>query len=223
MPLPELTEGLAGTEVTFGAAMCPEFHRVGSGVADFFALPSDFVGTFGARVTEAVTTVLGFLSLPVRVVDVHVAEALKCARDAFQATNPSASDQPRSQGAGPMPWPERRREFRQRPGELATAGPEKIPAGPTAVEDCRRIRPVRACGGASVAVPLFLATREPALPPRPQLRAVCRPPGIKTRSNVGGGQQADHLFGRLTKLRWSTRRLGAVAIGHANLRSGRQR
>ena len=37
--VPALTAGLAGTEITIGAAMCPEFLREGSGIADFFASP----------------------------------------------------------------------------------------------------------------------------------------------------------------------------------------
>ena len=37
--IPALTGGLAGTGIAIGAAMCPEFLREGSGIADFFASP----------------------------------------------------------------------------------------------------------------------------------------------------------------------------------------
>ena len=37
--VPALTDGLAGTDIAIGAAMCPEFLREGSGIADFFASP----------------------------------------------------------------------------------------------------------------------------------------------------------------------------------------
>ena len=42
---PALADGLAGTQITIGAAMCPEFLREGSGIADFFASPFLVVGT----------------------------------------------------------------------------------------------------------------------------------------------------------------------------------
>src|SRR5262249_44593948 len=37
--IPALTDGLAGTQITVGAAMCPEFLREGSGIADFYHSP----------------------------------------------------------------------------------------------------------------------------------------------------------------------------------------
>lgn len=42
---PALTSGLADTDIAIGAAMCPEFLREGSGVADFFGSPFVVVGT----------------------------------------------------------------------------------------------------------------------------------------------------------------------------------
>ncbi len=91
--VPALTGGLAGTGITIGAAMCPEFLREGSGIADFFAPPFVVVGTCDARVAEAVTNLFGFLGQPARVVDVRVAEALKYACNAFHATKVSFANE----------------------------------------------------------------------------------------------------------------------------------
>jgi GDP-mannose 6-dehydrogenase len=91
--IPALTEGLAGTQVTAGAAMCPEFLREGSGVADFFAPPFVVVGTSDPRTAEALTAMFGFSGQPVRVVDVRTAEALKYACNAFHATKVSFTNE----------------------------------------------------------------------------------------------------------------------------------
>jgi GDP-mannose 6-dehydrogenase len=91
--VPALTGGLAGTGITIGAGMCPEFLREGSGIADFSASPFLVVGTSDPRVAEAVTSVFGFLGQPVRVVDVRIAEALKYACNAFHATKVSFANE----------------------------------------------------------------------------------------------------------------------------------
>jgi GDP-mannose 6-dehydrogenase len=91
--IPALTEGLADTQVTAGAAMCPEFLREGSGVADFFAPPFVVVGTSDPHAAEAVTAMFGFSGQPVRVVDVRTAEALKYACNAFHATKVSFTNE----------------------------------------------------------------------------------------------------------------------------------
>jgi GDP-mannose 6-dehydrogenase len=91
--IPALTDGLAGTEIAIGAAMCPEFLREGSGIADFFASPLIVVGTSDPRAAQAVTEVFGFLDQPVRVVDVRTAEALKYACNAFHATKVSFTNE----------------------------------------------------------------------------------------------------------------------------------
>jgi GDP-mannose 6-dehydrogenase len=91
--IPALTGGLAGTQVTAGAAMCPEFLREGSGVADFFAPPFVVVGTSDPRAAEALTAMFGFSGQPVRVVDVRTAEALKYACNAFHATKVSFTNE----------------------------------------------------------------------------------------------------------------------------------
>jgi GDP-mannose 6-dehydrogenase len=91
--IPALTDGLAGTETAVGAAMCPEFLREGSGIADFFASPLIVVGSSDPRAAQAVTEVFGFLDQPVRVVDVRTAEALKYACNAFHATKVSFTNE----------------------------------------------------------------------------------------------------------------------------------
>ncbi|HTT54275.1 MAG TPA: nucleotide sugar dehydrogenase [Streptosporangiaceae bacterium] len=91
--IPALTAGLAGTEIAVGAAMCPEFLREGSGIADFFAPPFLIVGTSDAAVADSVTGLFRFLGQPVRVVDVRVAEALKYACNAFHATKVSFANE----------------------------------------------------------------------------------------------------------------------------------
>ena len=91
--IPAFTEGLAGTQVTAGAAMCPEFLREGSGVADFFAPPFVVVGTSDPCAAEALTAMFGFSGQPVRVVDVRTAEALKYACNAFHATKVSFTNE----------------------------------------------------------------------------------------------------------------------------------
>ena len=90
---PALASGLADTDIAVGAAMCPEFLREGSGIADFYASPFVVVGTTDHRVADTVTSLLSFLDEPVRVVDVRVAEALKYACNAFHATKVSFANE----------------------------------------------------------------------------------------------------------------------------------
>jgi GDP-mannose 6-dehydrogenase len=91
--IPALTGDLAGAGITVGAAMCPEFLREGSGVADFFAPPFAVIGTSDPRVAETVTSLFSFLGQPVRVVDARVAESLKYACNAFHATKVSFANE----------------------------------------------------------------------------------------------------------------------------------
>jgi GDP-mannose 6-dehydrogenase len=91
--VPALTAGLADTEIAIGAAMCPEFLREGSGVADFFGSPYVIVGTSDPHTADTVTRLFGFLSQPARVVDVRTAEALKYASNAFHATKVSFANE----------------------------------------------------------------------------------------------------------------------------------
>jgi GDP-mannose 6-dehydrogenase len=84
---------VAGLPVPCGAAMCPEFLREGSGIADFYQPPLIVVGTADQRVGAAITGLLQFLDQPVQVVDVRVAEALKYACNAFHATKVSFTNE----------------------------------------------------------------------------------------------------------------------------------
>jgi GDP-mannose 6-dehydrogenase len=70
----------------FGTAMCPEFLREGSGVADFFNPPFTIIGTSDARVGETLSKLLGTHEQPVHIVETRTAEALKYACNAFHAT-----------------------------------------------------------------------------------------------------------------------------------------
>lgn len=88
-----LADGLGATEFSLGAAMCPEFLREGSGVADFYNPPLIVVGTQDLLVGQAVTSLFGFLDQPVQVVDVRIAEALKYACNAFHATKVSFTNE----------------------------------------------------------------------------------------------------------------------------------
>jgi GDP-mannose 6-dehydrogenase len=77
----------------FGTAMCPEFLREGSGVADFFTPPLTVVGTPDARVADAVSNLLCFGDQPVHVVAPRIAEALKFTCNAFHATKVSFANE----------------------------------------------------------------------------------------------------------------------------------
>jgi nucleotide sugar dehydrogenase len=91
--IPALAEGLAGARARAGAAMCPEFLREGSGIADFFDVPFFIAGTSDPRVAETVSSLFSFLNQPVRVVSVRVAEALKYSCNAFHATKVSFANE----------------------------------------------------------------------------------------------------------------------------------
>jgi GDP-mannose 6-dehydrogenase len=93
MVIPALASGLDGTGIAAGAAMCPEFLREGSGIADFRAAPFLVIGTADARVAEAVSRMFSFLDQPPRIVDIRVAEALKYACNAFHATKVSFANE----------------------------------------------------------------------------------------------------------------------------------
>jgi GDP-mannose 6-dehydrogenase len=90
---PALAGSFDGDSLQVGVAMCPEFLREGSGVADFFAPPLVVVGTSSPHVAETLTNLFGFLDQRVQVVDVEVAEALKYASNAFHATKVSFTNE----------------------------------------------------------------------------------------------------------------------------------
>jgi GDP-mannose 6-dehydrogenase len=91
--LPALTAGLADTQVAVGAAMCPEFLREGTGIADFYAAPFLVVGTADPAVAATVSNMFGFLDQEPRIVDVRTAEALKYTCNAFHATKVSFANE----------------------------------------------------------------------------------------------------------------------------------
>jgi GDP-mannose 6-dehydrogenase len=76
-----------------GTAMCPEFLREGSGVADFFNPPFVVLGTADQRVSELLTEMFSFLNREIRLVEVRSAEALKYACNAFHATKVSFANE----------------------------------------------------------------------------------------------------------------------------------
>jgi len=90
---PAIAAGLADAGPVIGVAMCPEFLREGSGVADFFAPPFIIAGTADAHVADTLTSLFGFLTQPVQIVDVRTAEALKYACNAFHATKVSFANE----------------------------------------------------------------------------------------------------------------------------------
>jgi GDP-mannose 6-dehydrogenase len=90
---PALERGLNGVGLRFGAAMCPEFLREGSGISDFYAPSLVIAGTADSEVAAAVTELFGFLAQPVQVVPPRVAESLKYACNAFHATKVSFANE----------------------------------------------------------------------------------------------------------------------------------
>ena len=92
--VPELEAGL-GRQLGrgFGVAMCPEFLREGSGIADFMDPPFTVLGTAEPRVSSSVEQLFGFLDRPLRVVPVRTAEGLKYACNAFHATKVSFTNE----------------------------------------------------------------------------------------------------------------------------------
>jgi GDP-mannose 6-dehydrogenase len=93
MVSPALTAGLADTSVGVGAAMCPEFLREGTGIADFYAAPFLVVGTADPAVAATVSAMFAFLDQEPRIVDVRTAEALKYTCNAFHATKVSFTNE----------------------------------------------------------------------------------------------------------------------------------
>lgn len=88
---PVFDEPLEGWSV--GIAMCPEFLREGSGVADFFHPPFVVVGCDDPRVPVVLGEMFSFLDRELRLVDVRSAEALKYACNAFHATKISFANE----------------------------------------------------------------------------------------------------------------------------------
>jgi GDP-mannose 6-dehydrogenase len=83
----------AAADWAVGTAMCPEFLREGSGVADFFDPPFVVLGTADQRVVDLLTEMFSFLDREIRLVNVRSAEALKYACNAFHATKVSFANE----------------------------------------------------------------------------------------------------------------------------------
>jgi GDP-mannose 6-dehydrogenase len=88
-----LRDSLARTGPDIGVAMCPEFLREGTGIADFYTPPYTVIGAADPAVVDVVSALFGFLKRPVRVVDIRTAEAVKYACNAFHATKVSFTNE----------------------------------------------------------------------------------------------------------------------------------
>ncbi len=76
-----------------GVAMCPEFLREGTGIADFYSPPYTVIGSTDSRAIEVLSDLFSFLDCPLRVVRPRTAEALKYACNAFHATKVSFANE----------------------------------------------------------------------------------------------------------------------------------
>lgn len=85
----ELRGRLEGVGPAVGVAMCPEFLREGTGIADFYSPPYTVIGASDSNVIATLKHLFAFIDRPLRVVDVSTAEALKYACNAFHATKVS--------------------------------------------------------------------------------------------------------------------------------------
>ncbi len=74
-------------------AMCPEFLREGTGIADFNSPPYTVIGSSDPRAIDVVSRLFSFLECPLRVVHPRTAEALKYACNAFHATKISFANE----------------------------------------------------------------------------------------------------------------------------------
>jgi GDP-mannose 6-dehydrogenase len=81
----------SGTDA--GVAMCPEFLREGTGIADFYSPPYTVIGSSDFRAIDVVSRLFSFIESPVRVVHPRTAEALKYACNAFHATKVSFANE----------------------------------------------------------------------------------------------------------------------------------
>lgn len=86
-------EATRGSRLRIGAAMCPEFLREGTGVADFHSPPFTIIGTTDPRVADVAQRLFGFLPSPLRIVEPRTAEALKYACNAFHAIKVSFANE----------------------------------------------------------------------------------------------------------------------------------
>jgi nucleotide sugar dehydrogenase len=83
--------GETGVDVT--VAVCPEFLREGTGVADFLSPPYTVIGASDLRAIDTVSRLFAFIDAPLRVVHPRTAEGLKYACNAFHATKVSFANE----------------------------------------------------------------------------------------------------------------------------------
>jgi GDP-mannose 6-dehydrogenase len=81
------------SEPNVAVAMCPEFLREGTGIADFYSPPYTVIGSSDLRAIDTVSRLFSFLESPLRVVHPRTAEALKYACNAFHATKISFANE----------------------------------------------------------------------------------------------------------------------------------
>lgn len=74
----------SGSDVA--VAMCPEFLREGTGIADFYSPPYTIIGASDLRAINLLSHLFSSFDSPLRVVHPRTAEALKYACNAFHAT-----------------------------------------------------------------------------------------------------------------------------------------
>ena len=82
---PVVAKAAGGSTDRFGVAMCPEFLREGSGVADFRNPPFTVIGADDERVAPVVRRLFDGLPGQTIVTDLRTAESLKYACNAFHA------------------------------------------------------------------------------------------------------------------------------------------
>ena len=88
-----LQSAFQGSGLEVGVAMCPEFLREGTGIADFYSPPYTVIGSTDTRAVEVLSSLFSFLDSPLRVVYPRTAEALKYASNAFHATKISFANE----------------------------------------------------------------------------------------------------------------------------------
>ena len=88
-----LKSAFQDSRLDVGVAMCPEFLREGTGIADFYSPPYTVIGSTDTRAVEALSSLFSFLDCPLRVVYPRTAEALKYACNAFHATKISFANE----------------------------------------------------------------------------------------------------------------------------------
>jgi GDP-mannose 6-dehydrogenase len=81
------------SEQDVAVAMCPEFLREGTGIADFYSPPYTVIGSSDLRAIDVVSRLFSFLDSPIRAVHPRTAEALKYACNAFHATKISFANE----------------------------------------------------------------------------------------------------------------------------------